>query len=342
MASIVQTIGTSYEHLPVEVVYAVLDTVAKTDSPIEVYCDLPLIGKWGIISSRHISETYNEYIPEYIDCIWLSLYERIFYSVSDKISENSKNKAKEFLNYFKDSSVRYIIGFGPRGYIAIWLQNDLRSILLYWNKGDRTDVVYKKNNLTDKWQERFERHCHDYLKLCKSTQITESIFCCSVNNLINRMRQYNLRYMVKGIGIEKENKSYCDFTITKVSVYNSDGSYDKTNNIRLLSFSEKGKPQIISIEYRINKNDFFAHFWLDQGDLSLIFDRLYGAHPETKTDFIIRIDPDNKKFELALYRQGLKEPVIIPESAYQLIVFKNKFEDYRSPNYNQPRGAWIW
>lgn len=156
------------------------------------------------------------------------------------------------------------------------------------------------------------------------------------------MRQYNLRYMVKGIGIEKENKSYCDFTITKVSVYNSDGSYDKTNNIRLLSFSEKGKPQIISIEYRINKNDFFAHFWLDQGDLSLIFDRLYGAHPETKTDFIIRIDPDNKKFELALYRQGLKEPVIIPESAYQLIVFKNKFEDYRSPNYNQPRGAWIW
>lgn len=342
MANIVQTIGTSYEYIPVEVVYAVLDTVVESDSPIEVYCDLPLIGKWGIVSSRYISETYNEYIPEHLDCIWLSLYERIFYSVNDKISESSKNEAKEFFNYFKDSSVRYVVGFGPKGYVAVWLQNDLRSVLLYWKKGDRTDLVYQKNNLTDKWQERFEAHCCDYLKICKSTQIDDNIFSCSMNNLINRMRQYNLRYMVKEIGVEKENKSCCDFAITKVSVYNSDGSYDKTNNVRLMSFSEKGKPQIISIEYRINKNEYFVHFWLDEEGLAHIFERFYGAHPETKTDFIIRIDADNKKYELALFRQGLKEPVVIPESAYQLIVFKNKFEDYRSENYNQPRGAWIW
>ena len=342
MATIVQTLGTSYEHFPMEVVYAVLDTVVESGSPIEVYCDLPLIGKWGIVSSHHISETYKEYIPEHIDCIWLSLYERIFYSVNDKISENSKNVAKEFLNYFKDSSARYIVGFGPKGYVAIWLQNDLRSVLLYWNKGDRTDVVYQKNSFTDKWQERFEAHCYDYLKFCKSTQIDDNRLCYSINNLINRMRQYNLRYMAKEIGVEADNKSCCDFTITKVSVYNSDGSYDKTNNIRLMSFSEKGKPQIISIEYRINKNEYCAHFWLDEGELSQIFDRFYGAHPETKTDFIIRIDAENKKYELALYRQGLKEPVVIPESAYQLIVFKNKFEDYRSENYRQPRGAWIW
>lgn len=342
MATIVQTIGTSYEHIPIEVVYAVLETVVESDSPIEVYCDSPLIGKWGIVSSRHISETYNEYIIEHIDCIWLSLYERTFYSVKDKISESSKNEAKDFFYYFKDSSVRYIVGFGPMGYLAIWLQNDLRSVLLYWNKGDITDVVHKKNNLTDKWQERFEVHCCDYLKFCKSAQINDNIFSSSINNLINRMRQYNLRYMVKEIGVEKVNKSCCDFAITKVSVYNSDGSYDKTNNVGLMSFSEKGKPQIISIEYRINKNEYSAHFWLDEEELSHLFARFYGAHPETKTDFIISIDAENKKYELALYRQGLKEPVVIPESAYQLIVFKNKFEDYRSENYNQPRGAWIW
>ena len=70
--------------------------------------------------------------------------------------------------------------------------------------------------------------------------------------------------------------------------------------------------------------------------------KIIWSHPETKVDFIIRIDAENKKYELSLYRQGLKEPVIIPEDAYQLIVFKNKFEDYRSENYNQPRGAWIW
>ena len=47
-------------------------------------------------------------------------------------------------------------------------------------------------------------------------------------------------------------------------------------------------------------------------------------------------------YELALFRYGLKEPVVIPEEAYQLLVFKNRFEDFRSPNYDQPRGAWIW
>ena len=60
------------------------------------------------------------------------------------------------------------------------------------------------------------------------------------------------------------------------------------------------------------------------------------------TDFMIRIDSEKNKYELALYRYGLKEPQVISESAYQLLVFKNKFEYYRSENYNQPRGAWIW
>ena len=73
-----------------------------------------------------------------------------------------------------------------------------------------------------------------------------------------------------------------------------------------------------------------------------IFDRFYGIHSDTKTDFIIHIDPMKNKYQLALYRYGLREPQIIAEEAYQLIVFKNKFEYFRSENYDQPRGAWIW
>lgn len=91
-----------------------------------------------------------------------------------------------------------------------------------------------------------------------------------------------------------------------------------------------------------NNNDYYAFYWMCVYNITEIFERFYGAHPDTKTDFIIRIDAENKKYELALYRQGLKEPQIIPEDAYQLLVFKNKFEDYRSDNYNQERGAWIW
>lgn len=92
----------------------------------------------------------------------------------------------------------------------------------------------------------------------------------------------------------------------------------------------------------IGSDSILLHIYFNEDVVFDVIKKTYGAHSDTKTDFIIRIDTKNKKYELALFRQGLKEPVVIPESAYQLIVFKNKFEDYRSENYKQPRGAWIW
>lgn len=115
------------------------------------------------------------------------------------------------------------------------------------------------------------------------------------------------------------------------------------SNFEILSTQQGLKPIFSKLYIMISAcNDEYCLICFRNGEILEIFNRFYGAHPETKTDFIIRIDAENKKYELALYRQGLKEPVVIPESAYQLIVFKNKFEDYRSENYNQPRGAWIW
>lgn len=121
-----------------------------------------------------------------------------------------------------------------------------------------------------------------------------------------------------------------------------DGTYDKLHDGSLLKYHEAGVPQKLAIKWHINKSEYSAYFWFDGEEIRTTFDRFYGPHPDTKMDFIIHIDPEKNKYELALYRYGLKEPYIISESAYQLIVFKNKFEHYRSDNYNQPRGAWIW
>ena len=116
----------------------------------------------------------------------------------------------------------------------------------------------------------------------------------------------------------------------------------KLDEDKIFEYQNAAVPYKISFDFLMADDEFQGCFWFENYLLIEQFSRFYGAHPETKTDFIIGIDAENKKYELALYRQGLKEPVVIPESAYQLIVFKNKFEDYRSENYNQPRGAWIW
>lgn len=98
----------------------------------------------------------------------------------------------------------------------------------------------------------------------------------------------------------------------------------------------------IPIRFKLFNPNYSIYFWFEVSNLLHVLERFYGVHPETKSDFIINIDPENNRYELCLYRQGLREPVIIPEYAYQLIVFKNKFEHFRSENYNQPRGAWVW
>lgn len=121
-----------------------------------------------------------------------------------------------------------------------------------------------------------------------------------------------------------------------------DGQYDKTHDGKLFSYHKAGIPRKLAIKWHIKKSEYTAYFWFEDEEIREVFDRFYGAHPDTKTDFMIRIDAEKNKYELALYRYGLKEPHVISESAYQLLVFKNKFEYFRSENYNQSRGAWIW
>lgn len=160
----------------------------------------------------------------------------------------------------------------------------------------------------------------------------------------NLMKQFSYRYNI----IYENSKKYTndkDEILPKLEYMEEvlfDGTHDKLNDGGLLKYHQAGKPKKLAIKWHIGKSEYSAYFWFEEEPIREVFDKFYGAHPDTKTDFIIRIDAENRKYELALYRYGLKEPQIIPKNVYKLLVFKNKFEDYRSDNYNQERGAWIW
>ena len=167
----------------------------------------------------------------------------------------------------------------------------------------------------------------------------------------NYMKQFTYRYQAifdhwdedgeKWIKYnEEEDELIPEFDYIEESLY--DGTHDKLHDGGLMKYHQAGKPKKLRVEWHIGKSEYSAYFWFEDERIREVFDRFYGAHPDTKTDFIIRIDAAKRKYELALYRYGLKEPQVIPEDVYQLLVFKNKFEDYRSDNYNQERGAWIW
>ena len=221
-----------------------------------------------------------------------------------------------------NTNAQLSIGTAPYGGVAIWSTEKLKSKLLQWIKADA---------------------------LLNQKEAKETINTPPRDIFDNYMKQFSYRYMMSFEHWDEEKnewKKYNDEEIIPELDYIEealfDGTHDKLHDGGLMNYHEAGKPKKLAVKWHVKKSEYTAYFWFEDEEIRAIFDRFYGAHPETKTDFMIRIDSDNKKFELAFYRYGLKEPQVISESAYQLLVFKNKFEYFRSENYNQPRGAWIW
>lgn len=201
-----------------------------------------------------------------------------------------------------------VIGIGPGNYIVLWDYYIKKSII------HKHLQINSQNILANNWMKQFTYRYQVILE--------------------NWDKEKWMKYD------EEKDEVQPEFDYIEEKLY--DGTHDKLHDGGLMKYHEAGKPKKLAIKWRIKKSDYSAFFWFEEEEICTIFNKFYGQYPDTKTDFIIHIDPIKKKYELSLYCYGLKQPVIIPENAYQLIVFKSGFENYRSDNYNQPTGAWIW
>lgn len=227
---------------------------------------------------------------------------------------NGKNVSYQYLYKDINNSTKdnIIFGLEPLGRIAVWTSNEKKQKLIFWSD---------------------------------SSGIQNSRELFMKNEYTRIMKQFKYRYTVNFEKWDGDNQ-YDEIVVLPVFSFIEeelyDGTYDKLHDNGLLKYHEAGTPKKLLVKWVAKRSDYSAYFWFDAEEICSIFDKFYGAHRDTKTDFIIHIDPEKNKYELALYRNGLKEPQVIAERAYQLIVFKNKFEFYRSENYDQPNGAWIW
>lgn len=325
---------------PVEVVYCLL--YCESGQTIEPIPALPVKNGWGNIqSSTVIRIVENSSMPYRVSLCYLSIVENKFYEADYDFTQYAVDAYKQMYENF--SEIGILVGMGPGGVCTLWIYNGLQSKFV-------TTINAKISNVTlgdykPFYQgEKVEHLCNTYIMEDSAIQKYLTIYGLpNKQKFLNRMQQYLYRYIVtfgkfNGQTLKGDNDSWNIIALSEKLI---DGSFDKTDLVRMTHFHYGGVPSILNFTIGNDKKEYMLNIWLED-NFHVMFERFYGAHPETKTDFIIRIDAENRKYELALYRQGLKEPVVIPESAYQLIVFKNKFEDYRSENYNQPRGAWIW
>lgn len=239
----------------------------------------------------------------------------------------------------------------------MWLFGKKKSLMIDWLHADTVEVEMKEFSPLDQ-DVALADYCETYIQNDEVVRENLEVNGLPARDLFDRyMQQFCYRYLpmfqrwneeeerwekaeVDEEGQLVDGKPLPEYDFIEEALW--DGTHDKLHDGGLLNYHMAGKPKKLAIQWHIKKSQYTAYLWFEDEAIRSAFERFYGAHRGTKVDFIIRIDAEKKKYELALYRYGLKEPVVIGEDAYQMIVFKNKFEHYRSENYDQPRGAWIW
>lgn len=301
--------------------------------------DNTLVGKFGEPLVVDIKFEYG-YCSEEISLLWLSLLEKKCYECSISI-ESIKNNNELFTR-------NIILGLLPFGRICLWHKDVRKSYFIDTFEGKEKNIKLS-DYINGNFSQSVDACCDYYMAIIAFPQGIDITHKLNRQVVDKYMQQFTYRYIYLDESWDEDNfkwnKIEQDVTVScfdfiEESLY--DGTHDKLHDGGLMKYHQAGKPKKLRVEWHIGKSEYSAYFWFEDERIREVFDRFYGAHPDTKTDFIIRIDAEKRKYELALYRYGLKEPQVIPEDVYQLLVFKNKFEDYRSDNYNQERGAWIW
>ena len=348
---------------PVDTLYGLL--WYDKEQALEIPKQYPYKGEWGqcISDCIMLRDTYP--MPYKLNLVWLAIVERKFYNLEEVFPQNGMEMVwEEFCHDGVSTFTHIVVGMAPYGNVALWFYGDNKSRLIAWLEATEAEVDFRDFTNTSSCS-NIDELCDFYIN--QDPCVRENLV---KNGLPSRdlfdsyMKQFIYRYVVIFGFWEEDEQAWImndESRLSDNSVSNAesgiimgstefdyieealfDGTHDKLHDGGLMNFHLAGKPKKLALMWHIKKSEYTAYFWFEDEEISAIFNRFYGAHPETKTDFMIRIDSEKNKYELALYRYGLKEPQVISESAYQLLVFKNKFEYYRSKNYNQPKGAWIW
>lgn len=307
----------------------------------------PYSGEWGSILST-MSQVREKFpVPKKIDMVWLSVAERQFYSVEKDLPST---KIENLYNHFgNDCFSHIVVGMAPYGGLALWTVGLHKAVLVAWMHAERFEMAFDVF-MPDSTMRSLEEYCNYYIN--SDSRIKENL---EANGLPphhlydNFMKQFTYRYLPLFEHWDEEKAGWQKYsdeeTVPELDYIEEslfDGTHDKLHDGGLMKYHEAGKPKKLAIQWHIKKTEYTAYFWFEDEEICNSFNHFYGAHPDTKTDFMIRVDSENNKYELALYRYGIGKPRVIPERAYQLLVFNNKFECYRSDNYNQERGAWVW
>lgn len=291
---------------------------------------------WGKVSHIEMVKKETWPLPNRIDLRYVTMDDGCCYALDTPIDdvraeELWQNEQQEH----PDEPFKYfVVGAGPHGIVAVWLRSNKRAVLL---QSFQAEIAQKDQEEEDRF---------GWINDMKMPGAMKK------EEIERDMKQYCYRYVALEEYWDTESEwwkaykdddlYYDDLDIDSIEDHRTDGTFDYFGGEEQLAFHTTAKPKRITVKWHAGKTEYFAHFWLDDHGMNVFFNMFYKAQPEAKADFLLRLDPERQAYQLALYTEGMEHEIIIPWHAYQLIVFRDKREHYRSANFTREENAWNW
>lgn len=304
--------------------------------------ELPLIAStcnegWGCIKSLHLISDEQLPLPNRLELRYITISDGRCYAIDTPLNAELSEKLwnEQQKKYPKDPFKDYIVGTGPFGYVAIWLHGSTCSKLLHSFRADEVELT------------ELEKDFYGWMSSTGSLQFT------SEEEMAELTQQYSYRYIVleeywdeeyqTWIEYDDDDPYYDDLDIESVEDRCSDGTFNYVRgNEELLKKHISGTPQRITVRWHVGREDYMAHFWLREGFFLALFGNFAKEFPDTCAEVHLRLDTRAQQYGIAFRCEGIPVDMPIPEFAYQLIVFKDGIEHYKSPNYKLEKGQWSW
>ena len=306
--------------------------------------------EWGEATAPIIIDDKTYPLPNSVDLLWLAITEAEGYHLSAPIDKEKIEKLWQMEDEDHDPMFdTFVVGFAPYGKVAVWLRGTYKAVLLNWMQGEEANDRLAKTRVGRIGKEDF----------CMMQLEADEVV---LNNLRengmpprekfdNLMQQFIYRYLPleeywdgeAWQEYDEDDRFYDDIDIESIEDTCFDGTFDRLCDGMLLRYHEAGCPKLLALKWKEGRSNLSAYWWMDEEQLSYVLRRFASLDPSARADLLLRLDSRQGCFEMALKGgEMLQEPIVIPQEAYQLIVFKDGHELYKSPNFAQEDGAWNW
>lgn len=306
---------------------------------------------WGeatatvVISSKELS------LPRALELGWLSVVESKCYKFSGTIDSEKIAGLFEKRDDNDNPLFEYlVVGMAPYGGVAIWLRGPIKSVIIDWKKAKLANPNERgfKDYLTGTTVELFSQNVLAADELMLQNLLNNGL--PALDTFDNWMRQYEYRFTPleeywDGNGwqeYDEDDLYYDDMDLTTLEVQRFDGTHDQLNDLRLLRYHEAGMPKRLKVKWRVGRDDFSAFYWFNDAALHSVFSRYAAMDAEGRMELLLRIDTRHERYAIAVKSDMMPQPTDIPAEGYEMLVFNNGNELWRSDNFAQENGAWDW